>query len=77
MGFLLFLGVALYFGFKYWKEFAKFIIIGVLLIFAYIVVTLKDAYDYVTEPTNTEQVVTPKPVKDVITTKVDSVYLVI
>jgi hypothetical protein len=77
MGFLLFLGVILYFGFKYWAEIAKFVIIGVLLIFSYIVVTLKEVYDYVTEPTKTEEVKIEVPTEDTTVTKVDSVYLVI
>jgi len=76
MGFLLFLGVILYFGFKYWTEIAKFVIIGVLLIFSYIVVTLKEVYDYVTEPTKTEEVKVEVPIKDTTVAEVDSVYLV-
>jgi uncharacterized membrane protein len=73
MGFLLFLGVVLYIVIKSWQEIIKFIFIGVLLMFAYFVVLLKDFYDYLLEPTNTEQVVKPTTT---VTAKADSAYVV-
>ena len=72
MGFLLFLAVILYILFKTWKQIVKLILIGVILIFAFTVVKLKEGYDYLLTPIQTEQTVETKPNVDDVVTKVDT-----
>jgi len=72
MGFLIFLAVILYILFKTWKQVVKLILIGVILIFAFTVVKLKEVYDYLSEPTQTEQTVDNRPNVDSVLTKVDT-----
>lgn len=72
MGFLIFLAVILYILFKTWKQVVKLILIGVILIFAFTVVKLKEVYDYLSEPTQTEQTVANRPNVDSVLTKVDT-----
>jgi hypothetical protein len=72
MGFLIFLAVILYILFKTWKQIVKLILIGVILIFAFTVVKLKEGYDYLLTPTQTEQTVETKPNADSVVTKVDT-----
>ena len=72
MGFLIFLAVILYILFKTWKQVVKLILIGVILIFAFTVVKLKEGYDYLLTPTQTEQTVETKPNADSVVTKVDT-----
>ena len=72
MGFLIFLAVILYILFKTWKQVVKLILIGVILIFAFTVVKLKEGYDYLLTPTQTEQTVETKPNVDDVVTKVDT-----
>jgi len=72
MGFLIFLAVILYILFKTWKQVVKLILIGVILIFAFTVVKLKESYDYLLTPIQTEQTVETKPNVDDVVTKVDT-----
>ena len=72
MGFLIFLAVILYILFKTWKQVVKLILIGVILIFAFTVVKLKEGYDYLLTPIQTEQTVETKPNVDDVVTKVDT-----
>ena len=72
MGFLIFLAVILYILFKTWKQIVKLILIGVILIFAFTVVKLKEGYDYLLTPIQTEQTVETKPNVDDVVTKVDT-----
>jgi uncharacterized membrane protein YfhO len=72
MGFLIFLAVILYILFKTWKQVVKFILIGIILMFAFTVVKLKEVYDYLSEPTQTEQTVDDRPNVDSVITKVDT-----
>lgn len=72
MGFLIFLAVILYILFKTWKQVVKLILIGVILIFAFTVVKLKEGYDYLLTPIQTEQTVEIKPNVDDVVTKVDT-----
>jgi hypothetical protein len=72
MGFLIFLAVILYILFKTWKQIVKLILIGVILIFAFTVVKLKEGYDYLLTPTQTEQTVETKPNAVDVVTKVDT-----
>ena len=72
MGFLIFLAVILYILFKTWKQVVKLILIGVILIFAFTVVKLKEGYDYLLTPIQTEQTVETKPNADSVVTKVDT-----
>jgi hypothetical protein len=72
MGFLIFLAVILYILFKTWKQVVKLILIGVILIFAFTVIKLKEVYDYLSEPTQTEQTVANRPNVDSVLTKVDT-----
>ena len=72
MGFLIFLTVILYILFKTWKQVVKLILIGVILIFAFTVVKLKEGYDYLLTPIQTEQTVETKPNVDDVVTKVDT-----
>ena len=72
MGFLIFLAVILYILFKTWKQVVKLILIGIILIFAFTVVKLKEGYDYLLTPTQTEQTVETKPNADSVVTKVDT-----
>jgi hypothetical protein len=72
MGFLIFLAVILYILFKTWKQVVKLILIGVILMFAFTVVKLKEGYDYLLTPTQTEQTVETKPNADSVVTKVDT-----
>lgn len=72
MGFLIFLAVILYILFKTWKQVVKLILIGVILIFAFTVVKLKEGYDYLLTPTQTEQTVETKPNAVDVVTKVDT-----
>jgi len=72
MGFLIFLAVILYILFKTWKQVVKLILIGVILMFAFTVVKLKEVYDYLSEPTQTEQTIDNRPNVDSVITKVDT-----
>lgn len=72
MGFLIFLAVILYILFKTWKQVVKLILIGVILIFAFTVVKLKEGYDYLLTPIQTEQTVETKPNAVDVVTKVDT-----
>jgi len=72
MGFLIFLAVILYILFKTWKQVVKLILIGIILMFAFTVVKLKEGYDYLLTPTQTEQTVETKPNADSVVTKVDT-----
>jgi hypothetical protein len=72
MGFLIFLAVILYILFKTWKQVVKLILIGVILIFAFTVVKLKEGYDYLLTPIQTEQTVETKPNVNDVVTKVDT-----
>ena len=72
MGFLIFLAVILYILFKTWKQVVKLILIGVILIFAFTVVKLKEGSDYLLTPIQTEQTVETKPNVDDVVTKVDT-----
>lgn len=72
MGFLIFLAVILYILFKTWKQVVKLILIGVILMFAFTVVKLKEGYDYLLTPTQTEQTVETKPNVGDVVTKVDT-----
>jgi hypothetical protein len=72
MGFLIFLTVILYILFKTWKQVVKLILIGIILMFAFTVVKLKEGYDYLLTPTQTEQTVETKPNADSVVTKVDT-----
>ena len=72
MGFLIFLAVILYILFKTWKQVVKLILIGIILMFAFTVVKLKEGYDYLLTPTQTEQTVETKPNVDDVVTKVDT-----
>ena len=58
--------------FKTWKQVVKLILIGVILIFAFTVVKLKEGYDYLLTPIQTEQTVETKPNVDDVVTKVDT-----
>jgi hypothetical protein len=64
--------VILYILFKTWKQVIKLILIGVILIFAFTVVKLKEVYDYLSEPTQTEQTVANRPNVGSVLTKVDT-----
>jgi hypothetical protein len=59
MGFLIFLGIILYMAIKNWKQIVKLVFISFILIFAFAVVKLKEAYDYLLTPTliQTEQTI--------------------
>jgi hypothetical protein len=57
MGFLIFLAVILYILFKTWKQVVKLIFIGLILMFAFTVIKLKEGYDYLSKPTQTEHTV--------------------
>jgi hypothetical protein len=57
MGFLIFLAVILYILFKTWKQVVKLIFIGLILMFAFTVIKLKEGYDYLSKPTQTEHIV--------------------
>jgi len=72
MGFLIFLAVILYILFKTWKQVVKLILIGIILMFAFTVVKLKEVYDYLSTPTQTEQTVANQPNVDSVITKVDT-----
>ena len=72
MGFLIFLAVILYILFKTWKQVVKLILIGIILMFAFTVVKLKEGYDYLLTPTQTEQTVETKPNAVDVVTKVDT-----
>lgn len=72
MGFLIFLAVILYILFKTWKQVVKLILIGIILMFAFTVVKLKEGYDYLLTPTQTEQTVETKPNVGDVVTKVDT-----
>jgi hypothetical protein len=72
MGFLIFLAIILYILFKTWKQVVKLILIGIILMFAFTVVKLKGVYDYLLEPTQTEQTVANQPNVDSVITKVDT-----
>lgn len=72
MGFLIFLAVILYILFKTWKQVVKLILIGVILMFAFTVVKLKEVYDYLSEPTQTEQTIDNRPNVDSVITNVDT-----
>ena len=72
MGFLIFLAVILYILFKTWKQVVKLILIGIILMFAFTVVKLKEVYDYLSEPTQIEQTVDNRPNVDSVITKVDT-----
>ena len=72
MGFLIFLAVILYILFKTWKQVVKLILIGIILMFAFTVVKLKEGYDYLLTPIQTEQTVETKPNVDDVVTKVDT-----
>jgi uncharacterized protein YqhQ len=72
MGFLIFLAVILYMLFKTWKQVIKLILIGVILMFAFTVVKLKEVYDYLSEPTQTEQTINNQPNADSVITNIDT-----
>ena len=72
MGFLIFLAVILYILFKTWKQVVKLILIGIILMFAFTVVKLKEVYDYLSEPTQTEQTIDNRPNVDSVITNVDT-----
>jgi hypothetical protein len=72
MGFLIFLAVILYILFKTWKQVIKLILIGVILMFAFTVVKLKEVYDYLSEPTQTEQTIDNQPNVDSVITNIDT-----
>ena len=72
MGFLIFLAVILYILFKTWKQVVKLILIGVILMFAFTVVKLKEVYDYLSEPTQIEQTIDNRPNLDSVVTNVDT-----
>ena len=70
MGFLIFLAIILYILFKTWKQVVKLILIGVILMFAFTVVKLKEVYDYLSEPTQIEQTIDNRPNLDSVVTNV-------
>jgi hypothetical protein len=72
MGFLIFLGILLYILIKTWKQVIKLILIGIVLIFAFTVVKLKEGYDYLTTPINTEKTVNHQSSVDSVKTNVDT-----
>jgi uncharacterized protein YqhQ len=72
MGFLIFLAIILYILFKTWKQVVKLILIGVILMFAFTVVKLKEVYDYLSEPTQIEQTIDNRPNLDSVVTNVDT-----
>ena len=69
MGFLIFLAVILYILFKTWKQVVKLILIGIILMFAFTVVKLKEGYDYLSKPTQTEHTVENQSNVDSVITK--------
>ena len=75
MGFLIFLAVILYILFKTWKQVVKLIFIGLILMFAFTVIKLKEGYDYLSKPTQTEHTVENQSNVDSVITK-DSTGLI-
>jgi hypothetical protein len=69
MGFLIFLSVILYILFKTWKQVVKLIFIGLILMFAFTVIKLKEGYDYLSKPTQTEHTVENQSNVDSVITK--------
>jgi hypothetical protein len=69
MGFLIFLAVILYILFKTWKQVVKLIFIGLILMFAFTVIKLKEGYDYLSKPTQTEHTVENQSNVDSVITK--------
>lgn len=69
MGFLIFLAVILYILFKTWKQVVKLIFIGLILMFAFTVIKLKEGYDYLSKPTQTEHTVESQSNVDSVITK--------
>ena len=69
MGFLIILAVILYILNKTWKQVVKLIFIGLILMFAFTVIKLKEGYDYLSKPTQTEHTVENQSNVDSVITK--------